>query len=58
MEALGFSLVRCGPDGPEAWKIATEWNECCGFADGVLATVLEGDASTLGVEHHRGPFGV
>jgi hypothetical protein len=27
MKALGFSIVRCGPDGPEAWKIATEWNE-------------------------------
>jgi hypothetical protein len=27
MKALGFSIVRCGPDGPEAWKIAAEWNE-------------------------------
>src|SRR5262249_26414061 len=27
MKALGFSIVRCGPDGAEAWKIATEWNE-------------------------------
>lgn len=27
MKALGFSIVRCGPDGVEAWKIAAEWNE-------------------------------
>jgi len=27
MKTLGFSLVRCGPDGAEAWKIAAEWNE-------------------------------
>jgi hypothetical protein len=27
MKALGFSIVRCGPDGAEAWKIAAEWNE-------------------------------
>jgi hypothetical protein len=27
MKGLGFSIIRCGPDGAEAWKIATEWNE-------------------------------
>lgn len=27
MKALGFSIVRCGPDGAAAWKIAAEWNE-------------------------------
>jgi hypothetical protein len=27
MKALGFSIVRCGPDGAEAWKIAAEWNK-------------------------------
>ena len=27
MKALGFSIVRCGPDGAEAWKVAAEWNE-------------------------------
>jgi hypothetical protein len=27
MRVLGFSIVRCGPDGPSAWKIAAEWNE-------------------------------
>jgi hypothetical protein len=27
MEALGFSIVRCGPDGPAAWAIASEWNQ-------------------------------
>lgn len=25
MKTAGFSLVRCGKDGPEAWKIAAEW---------------------------------
>jgi hypothetical protein len=29
MKALGFSIVRCGPDGAEVWKIAVEWNERC-----------------------------
>jgi hypothetical protein len=27
MRALGFQIVRCGPDGPEAWAIADEWNK-------------------------------
>jgi hypothetical protein len=27
MKLLGFDNVRCGPDGPEAWKIAEIWNE-------------------------------
>jgi T5orf172 domain len=27
MRALGFSHVPCGKDGPDAWKIAHEWNE-------------------------------
>lgn len=27
MKAMGFRNVRCGLDGPEAWRIATEWNE-------------------------------
>jgi hypothetical protein len=27
MRALGFQIVRCGPDGPEAWVIAVEWNK-------------------------------
>ncbi|WP_309086421.1 hypothetical protein [Chelativorans sp.] len=27
MRAAGFSAVRCGLDGPEAWRIAAEWNE-------------------------------
>jgi hypothetical protein len=27
MKALGFSIVRCGPDGPEAWKVASEWDQ-------------------------------
>jgi hypothetical protein len=26
MRALGFQIVRCGADGPEAWAIAAEWN--------------------------------
>jgi hypothetical protein len=26
MRALGFQIVRCGPDGPEAWALAAEWN--------------------------------
>jgi hypothetical protein len=27
MRALGFQIVRCGADGPEAWALATEWNK-------------------------------
>jgi hypothetical protein len=27
MKLLGFNNVRCGPDGPEAWKTAELWNE-------------------------------
>jgi hypothetical protein len=26
MRALGFRTVPCGPDGPDAWAIAEEWN--------------------------------
>lgn len=26
MRALGFRSVPCGPDGPDAWAIAEEWN--------------------------------
>jgi hypothetical protein len=35
MKELGFSDIRCGPDGPAAWKIAADWNERwqkCGVA--------------------------
>jgi hypothetical protein len=27
MKALGFYLVKCGPDGPEARELAEEWNK-------------------------------
>lgn len=28
MQRMGFpSSVPCGPDGPDAWKVANEWNE-------------------------------
>jgi hypothetical protein len=27
MRALGFQIVRCGPDGPSAWALAEEWNQ-------------------------------
>lgn len=27
MKAAGFKPVRCGIDGPDAWRIAAEWNE-------------------------------
>jgi hypothetical protein len=27
MCALGFQIVRCGPDGPDAWALADEWNK-------------------------------
>jgi hypothetical protein len=26
MRVLGFQIVRCGPDGPDAWALAAEWN--------------------------------
>ena len=25
MRAEGFAIVRCGPDGPGAWRIAAQW---------------------------------
>lgn len=27
MRSCGFSLIRCGADGPDAWAIASIWNE-------------------------------
>jgi hypothetical protein len=27
MRGYGFNIIRCGPDGPDAWKIAEEWNQ-------------------------------
>jgi hypothetical protein len=27
IKAHGFAIVRCGPDGPTAWAIASEWNQ-------------------------------
>ena len=27
MRAFGFQIIRCGPDGPEAWKLAQNWNQ-------------------------------
>jgi hypothetical protein len=27
MRTLGFQIVRCGPDGPDAWAVAAEWNK-------------------------------
>jgi len=27
MRCFGFSLIRCGKDGPEAWAIAEGWNQ-------------------------------
>lgn len=27
MRSLGFQIVRCGADGPEAWALAAEWNK-------------------------------
>ncbi|MBV8770047.1 MAG: hypothetical protein JO094_14255 [Hyphomicrobiales bacterium] len=27
MRELGFSLVPCGPDGPDAWRKAADWNQ-------------------------------
>ena len=27
MRAMGFSNIRCGVDGPSAWRVAQEWNE-------------------------------
>lgn len=27
MRAKGFAMVRCGADGPDAWRIAALWNE-------------------------------
>src|SRR5262249_41758719 len=26
MKLLGFRNIRCGPDGPQAWAIAQQWN--------------------------------
>jgi len=27
MRSLGFQIVRCGADGPQAWAVAAEWNK-------------------------------
>jgi hypothetical protein len=27
MRAVGFQIVKCGPDGPEAWALAAEWDK-------------------------------
>jgi hypothetical protein len=27
MRGLGFQIVRCGADGPDAWALAAEWNK-------------------------------
>lgn len=27
MKRLGFENMPCGPDGPDAWRVAKEWNE-------------------------------
>jgi hypothetical protein len=27
MRPFGFQIVRCGPDGPAAWSIASDWNK-------------------------------
>lgn len=27
MRSLGFRIVRCGADGPQAWALADEWNK-------------------------------
>jgi hypothetical protein len=27
MRSLGFQIVRCGADGPQAWALADEWNK-------------------------------
>ncbi len=27
MRSLGFQIIRCGADGPEAWALADEWNK-------------------------------
>jgi integrase len=27
MKAMGFQAVACGPDGPDAWRSAQDWNE-------------------------------
>jgi hypothetical protein len=27
MRTLGFQIVRCGTDGPEAWALAADWNK-------------------------------
>jgi len=46
MKAFGFSIVRCGPDGPGAWATASRWNER-------WQAVRRGDAEASQVEHSR-----
>jgi hypothetical protein len=40
MRRLGFQIVRCGPDGSEAWALAAEWNKR-------WQAVRKGDAPSL-----------
>jgi hypothetical protein len=37
MRLLGFQIVRCGTDGPEAWALAAEWNTMAGRPEGQCA---------------------
>jgi hypothetical protein len=27
MRSLGFQILRCGADGPQAWALADDWNK-------------------------------
>lgn len=40
MRTLGFQIIRCGTDGPEAWALAAEWNKR-------WQAIREGDAPPL-----------
>ncbi|WP_137388001.1 hypothetical protein [Rhodoligotrophos defluvii] len=50
MRSLGFTIVRCGADGPAAWAIAAQWNQRWqaarrGLAGSLVATAAENPSS-------------
>jgi hypothetical protein len=54
MRPHGFEIVRCGPDGPEAWKIAEEWNRRWqAFRKGGSAHCIEAKLSREATEAAR-----
>lgn len=62
MRGLGFSIVRCGPDGADAWRIAAAWNDRWqAFRRGEDAAPVETadapDVAEASIRYPRGSIG-